>query len=1412
VNDDKSPTLKKQSMKKLYMVSLALLLACLSFAQTANVQIIHNSPTPGTTSGPTVDIYVNDALLPELTGVPYRAATAFLEVPAGADIEVDIAVSPSNSAADAIATFPLGSLEEGVNYTVIATGVVGDMDTPFDLTVNANARTEAEMMGMVDLNVYHGSTNAPAVDVDARTVGTLVPGLEYGNFTDYLSVEPQTYYLDVRAAGNPDIVATFEADLSTLGGGAATVFASGLLGAAPEFGLFAALPDGTVLELPAASVARLQVIHNSPSPTVDIYANGGLLLDDFAFRTASGFIFVDAGVEINIGVALDNSTSVADTLVNFPVTFENGKTYVVAADGIVGDTDFPFTLHVNDMGQEAASDAESVAFAALHGSPGAPNVDVDIRTVGTIIEDLPYGSYTGYLEAEPGLYYLDVRAAGSPDIVATFEADLSDLGGGAATVFASGILGGDPAFGLFAALPDGNVVELPSTAVARLQVIHNSPSPTVDIYANGGLLLDDFAFRTASGFIFVDAGVEINIGVALDNSTSVADTLVNFPVTFENGKTYVVAADGIVGDTDFPFTLHVNDMGQEAASDAESVAFAALHGSPGAPNVDVDIRTVGTIIEDLPYGSYTGYLEAEPGLYYLDVRAAGSPDIVATFEADLSGLGGGAATVFASGILGGDPAFGLFAALPDGTVVEFPATAVARVQIVHNSPSPTVDIYANGSLLLDDFAFQTATAFETLPADVMLNIGVALSDSESVEDTLVNFPVMFENGETYVVFANGIVGDADNPFGLAVSAMGQESSTDPESLQVMAFHGSPGAPAVDINDSGDAPFITGLAYGEFTEGYLDLPGIQYFLEVRPAGADDLVGTFIQNLTGTEGLAAVVFASGIVGGNPGFNLLTVLPNGEVIPFTPAARVQIIHNSPAAAAASVDLWVNNVVKIEEDLDFQTATSATTYYPTRTPLTIGVAPADSEEPGDILFNVSEPVVFEDGKFNIIIANGIPGDADNPFELVQNTEGVLFSEDPDQVDVTVFHGSPGAPAVDVTARDLGAELVSDLDYGNFSGVLPIDPGTYYLEITPGDSDALVATFESEIPEGLAGFGVTVVASGLLGDEPPFDLIAFSPLGDAVRFTPVAQVQVIHNAADPTVDVYANGDLLLDNFSYRTATPFVDLPTRTDIDLAVAGEDSNSADDAIATFEDIRFEDGLKYIVMATGLVGNADTPFDLAVFDMAQTAAADEGVDLLLYHGATDAPDVDVTVQSTGGVLFDDVAYGDYQGYVNVPAASYQLNVTPADDNNTAVKAYEADLTGLDGGAATVFATGFLGEADGPTAFGVWVALPDGTTFPLGELTSTREVDAAFDEFLIAPNPVRTQAMVQFSINEPLQVTEEIRSLTGQVVYASDLGTQVAGQHNRTVEVSALPAGMYTYNLVTPLGTITRRLVVVK
>jgi len=229
---------------------------------------------------------------------------------------------------------------------------------------------------------------------------------------------------------------------------------------------------------------------------------------------------------------------------------------------------------------------------------------------------------------------------------------------------------------------------------ARVQVVHNSAdvlASQVDVYLDGALALDNFAFRAATPFLDLPAGTPINIGIAPGNSGSVNDTLKNFQVTLTPNETYVVFANGVLDPNLYAanpdgrstaFTLLVKTMARESGLGSD-VDFFVLHGSTDAPAVDVKAREAGnvTIVDDAAYTDITGYIQVPPADYTLDLYLADGTTLVASFIAPLTGLGGGAAAVFASGFLDptgnqNGPAFGIFAALPNGTVVEFIAGVV----------------------------------------------------------------------------------------------------------------------------------------------------------------------------------------------------------------------------------------------------------------------------------------------------------------------------------------------------------------------------------------------------------------------------------------------------------------------------------------------------------------------------------------------------------------------------------------------------------------------------------------------------------------------------------------------------------------------------------------------------------------
>ena len=106
-------------------------------AQTARVQVIHNAADPAAAS---VDIYLMEGSneLLKLDDFAFRAATPFVDAPAGVDLSVIIAAPTSTDNANGvIATIPIGQLADMGKYVVFANGVLD----PTQFAANPEARS-----------------------------------------------------------------------------------------------------------------------------------------------------------------------------------------------------------------------------------------------------------------------------------------------------------------------------------------------------------------------------------------------------------------------------------------------------------------------------------------------------------------------------------------------------------------------------------------------------------------------------------------------------------------------------------------------------------------------------------------------------------------------------------------------------------------------------------------------------------------------------------------------------------------------------------------------------------------------------------------------------------------------------------------------------------------------------------------------------------------------------------------------------------------------------------------------------------------------------------------------------------------------------------------------------------------------
>ncbi|MCB9501033.1 MAG: DUF4397 domain-containing protein [Deferribacteres bacterium] len=240
-----------------FMISLLVLCVAVPvFGQTAQVQFIHSSADQDATS---LDVYVNDVLVAEALG--RLQATAFLEVASGT---VTLKVTPNGNADSTIVTMDT-ELTSGATYVTALAGILpindGKYDNPLSRDLNLGifkldgARTAATDAAKVEFVVFHGGSDAPAVDVVVDGALTIASGIDYGMFSDYVLVDPASYEITFTAPGDAaDVKALFEnVDLSTLTGQSAVVFAGGFVDPTLNEGgallaLYAVLSDGSIVK------------------------------------------------------------------------------------------------------------------------------------------------------------------------------------------------------------------------------------------------------------------------------------------------------------------------------------------------------------------------------------------------------------------------------------------------------------------------------------------------------------------------------------------------------------------------------------------------------------------------------------------------------------------------------------------------------------------------------------------------------------------------------------------------------------------------------------------------------------------------------------------------------------------------------------------------------------------------------------------------------------------------------------------------------------------------------------------------------------------------------------------------------------------------------------------------------------
>lgn len=545
------------------------------------------------------------------------------------------------------------------------------------------------------------------------------------------------------------------------------------------------------------------------------------------------------------------------------------------------------------------------------------------------------------------------------------------------------------------------------------------------------------------------------------------------------------------------------------------------------------------------------------------------------------------------------------------------------------------------------------------------------------------------------------------------------------------------------------------------------------------------------------------------------------------------VQIIHNSADTALTELDIYFNDSL-IVDNFEFRTATTFL-LIPNQqgdTPSRIYINSNNSVDTSE--YYLRSDIPSEDGNYLAVIAGTyfqLPYSPQQPFRIDYMANARITGSSTDNADVVFYHGSDDSPTIDI--GEIGLNFpdiwVDDISYGQFSNYRSLGDSIYRIGLYDEESIILAISYAGFFkgPEH-DGKAYTLIASGF--QIPDFN--AFGPLfsmfivgsagGAFEEMLPAnaldsASVQLIHAIPDQAaavVDVYLNNQIWLNDFSFRSTTPFLNIPANRDIRLAVCP--STSTDTVGSYFDELLYLTTTNYTMVLAGMTNpsgfNPPEPVRLSVRDNARKAAIDnDEIDLLFYHAIPDGGTMDFrSMMPVVTTLTNNINFGFYNfpSYLEITPHDFSLNLT--DESGSTVYnsfLFPALSENLAGKAIVMVALGFLNPENNLAASeaGFWYTTTDGGS--LIECTKVTGNESINNEssFIIFPNPATEQVRIAWKNAQKFETEISVFDLHGKLQYSTLLPV---GEDQFVLSTSTLSAGLYIVEIRNPSSVERRKL----